>query len=41
MHGETFVNFKGVNIAPNHPMDMFNCKQGEREPLRDYYGKFI
>ena len=30
-------NFKCVNIAPNHPMYLFTCKQGEREPLQEYW----
>lgn len=34
-------NFKGVNMAPNHLMDLFNYKQGEREPLQEYWLRFI
>jgi hypothetical protein len=30
------TNFKGISIAPNHTMDLFSCKQGEREPLQEY-----
>jgi hypothetical protein len=29
-------NFKGITIAPNHPMDLFSCKQAKREPLQEY-----
>jgi hypothetical protein len=43
---ETFTkklcsNFKGINIAPNHPMDLFSCKQGESDPLQEYWQRFI
>lgn len=34
-------NFKGINTAPNQRMNLFRCKQGEREPLQDYSWRFI
>ncbi|MGZ7907538.1 hypothetical protein, partial [Haemophilus sp. SZY H53] len=30
------TNFKGITPAPSNPIELFNCKQEEREPLQDY-----
>ena len=35
------TNFKGISVAPSHPIDWFNCKQAKREPLQEYWRRFI
>ena len=35
------TNFKGITPAPLNPIELFNCKQEEREPLQDYWRRFI
>lgn len=41
LHGKLCSNFKVISTTPNHPIDLFNCKQGEREPLQEYRRRFI
>jgi hypothetical protein len=34
-------NFKGVSPSANNPMELFTCTQSEREPLRDFWRRFV
>jgi hypothetical protein len=35
------TNFKGVTRTSINPIELFNYRQGEREPLQDYWQRFI
>lgn len=41
LHDKLSTNFKGVTTTLINPIELFNCRQGEREPLQDYLQRFI
>jgi hypothetical protein len=34
-------HFKGVSPTATNPMELFTCVQAEREPLRDFWRRFL
>jgi hypothetical protein len=34
-------HFKGVSLATSNPIELFNCTQQEREPLKEFWRRFV
>ena len=39
--GKQCNNFKGVSPSTNNPMELFTYTQSKREPLRDFWQRFV
>jgi hypothetical protein len=41
LHEKMCNHFKGVSSLTTNPMELFACTQADREPLRDFWRRFV
>ena len=41
LHEKLCNNFKGISPSATNPMELFTCTQAEREPLQDFWRRFV